>query len=135
MPLIDTLTEKFPNLDLTHRDTIHRLADRLGRGNIPADTTNGTAIPNSKGNARPLAKKATASWDETVRYPHSKRVGPYLLGKILGEGSFAKVKEAMHSVVGEKVSFRLDMYIPITQSLIMFSMAYHVKKRKNIYNI
>ena len=36
-------------------------------------------------------------------YPHTKRVGPYLLGRTIGEGSFAKVKEAMHLLVGEKV--------------------------------
>ena len=36
-------------------------------------------------------------------YPHTKRVGPYLLGRTIGEGSFAKVKEGMHLLVGEKV--------------------------------
>ncbi|XP_072018352.1 uncharacterized protein [Amphiura filiformis] len=50
-------------------------------------------------------KKKT--WDETGRYPHTKRVGPYLVGKILGEGSFAKVKEAIHSVIGEKVAIKV----------------------------
>lgn len=41
---------------------------------------------------------------EASGYHHSKRVGPYLIGRLLGEGSFAKVREAMHAVVGEKVS-------------------------------
>ena len=41
---------------------------------------------------------------EVVRnYVHSKRVENYLIGDTLGEGSFAKVKEALHELVGEKV--------------------------------
>lgn len=41
---------------------------------------------------------------EDVRsFLHHKRVGNYLLGRTLGEGSFAKVKEGMHSLTGEKV--------------------------------
>ena len=36
-------------------------------------------------------------------YSHSKRVGNYLLGKTLGEGSFAKVKEALHALTTTKV--------------------------------
>ena len=42
---------------------------------------------------------------EDVRsFLHHKRVGNYLLGRTLGEGSFAKVKEGLHSLTGEKVS-------------------------------
>ncbi|XP_072178309.1 uncharacterized protein [Diadema setosum] len=40
-------------------------------------------------------------------YSHTKRVGPYLLGRTIGEGSFAKVKEAMHVLVGEKVAIKV----------------------------
>ncbi len=36
-------------------------------------------------------------------FPHSKKVGNYLLGRTLGEGSFAKVKEGLHILTGEKV--------------------------------
>lgn len=36
-------------------------------------------------------------------YVHSKRVNNYLVGSTLGEGSFAKVKEGFHVLVGEKV--------------------------------
>jgi len=42
---------------------------------------------------------------EDIRgFLHHKRVGNYLLGRTLGEGSFAKVKEGMHVTTGEKVS-------------------------------
>lgn len=36
-------------------------------------------------------------------YTHGKTVNSYLIGSLLGEGSFAKVKEALHTLVGEKV--------------------------------
>ena len=38
-------------------------------------------------------------------YVHTKKISNYLVGSNLGEGSFAKVKEAFHVLVGEKVSF------------------------------
>jgi len=43
--------------------------------------------------------------DELLKsFPHTKRVGNYLLGRTIGEGSFAKVKEGLHVVTGEQVS-------------------------------
>lgn len=41
--------------------------------------------------------------DQTKLFSHTKRVGGYLLGKTIGEGSFAKVKLGLHIVTGEKV--------------------------------
>ena len=41
--------------------------------------------------------------DHVRGYVHHKRVNSYLVGSTLGEGSFAKVKEAFHVSVGEKV--------------------------------
>lgn len=41
--------------------------------------------------------------DDIRGYMHSKRVNNYLVGSTLGQGSFAKVKEAFHVLVGEKV--------------------------------
>lgn len=37
-------------------------------------------------------------------FPHTKQVGAYLIGRTIGEGSFAKVKEGLHVLTGEKVS-------------------------------
>lgn len=34
---------------------------------------------------------------------HTKKVGNYLIGRKLGEGSFAKVREGLHAITGEKV--------------------------------
>jgi len=53
-------------------------------------------------------------------YPHSKKVGQYLLGTTLGEGSFAKVKEALHIPTGEKVrTYGLFLlFLPFSSKLI-----------------
>ncbi|XP_067896118.1 hormonally up-regulated neu tumor-associated kinase homolog A [Heterodontus francisci] len=45
---------------------------------------------------------------ETIRnFHHTKRVGSYLIGKKLGEGSFAKVREGLHVLTGEKVAVKV----------------------------
>ncbi len=49
------------------------------------------------------AKVANVSRDELRKYAQCKRIGNYLLGRTVGEGSFAKVKEAIHTLTGEKV--------------------------------
>lgn len=36
-------------------------------------------------------------------FPHSKRVGSYLVGRMINKGSFAKVMEGLHIGTGEKV--------------------------------
>ncbi|KAG2457166.1 UBP16 hydrolase, partial [Polypterus senegalus] len=38
---------------------------------------------------------------------HSKRVGNYVIGRKLGEGSFAKVREGLHALTGEKVAVKI----------------------------
>ena len=42
--------------------------------------------------------------EDLKKFLQCKRVGNYFLGKTLGEGSFAKVKEGFHSPTGEKVN-------------------------------
>lgn len=46
-------------------------------------------------------------------FPHSKRVGSYLVGKMINKGSFAKVMEGLHIGTGEKVSA-----LSLTQQLV-----------------
>lgn len=41
--------------------------------------------------------------EELQRYLKCKRIGNYLLGKTIGEGSFARVKQGFHVLTGEKV--------------------------------
>uniref|UniRef100_A0A8C4T6P3 non-specific serine/threonine protein kinase n=1 Tax=Erpetoichthys calabaricus TaxID=27687 RepID=A0A8C4T6P3_ERPCA len=38
---------------------------------------------------------------------HNKRVGNYVIGMKLGEGSFAKVREGLHTLTGEKVAVKI----------------------------
>lgn len=77
------------------------------------------AAPGSGGGAEEAARPAAAcegsflpAWvsgvpRERLRdFQHHKRVGNYLIGsRKLGEGSFAKVREGLHVLTGEKVSF------------------------------
>lgn len=44
--------------------------------------------------------------DILKNFYHTKRVGNYLIGRKLGEGSFAKVREGLHALTGEKVRLR-----------------------------
>ncbi|KAM9840290.1 uncharacterized protein ACBR49_015692 [Aulostomus maculatus] len=40
-------------------------------------------------------------------FPHSKRVGSYLVGKMINKGSFARVMEGLHIGTGEKVAIKV----------------------------
>ena len=91
-----------------------------GGGGRAGATTNGTTLP-SNGTiiSKPVHSEkglngvaysstlpvevSTVSKELLRNFPHTKRVGQYLLGRTLGEGSFAKVKEGLHILTGEKV--------------------------------
>ncbi|KAM9332938.1 hormonally up-regulated neu tumor-associated kinase homolog A [Pholidichthys leucotaenia] len=45
--------------------------------------------------------------DVVKNFYHKKRVGNYLIGRKLGEGSFAKVREGLHTLTGEKVAVKV----------------------------
>lgn len=47
--------------------------------------------------------------DILKNFYHTKRVGNYLIGRKLGEGSFAKVREGLHALTGEKVSRKRNL--------------------------
>jgi len=53
-----------------------------------------------------LSAAAAAPRERLRDFQHTKRVGNYLIGRKLGEGSFAKVREGLHVLTGEKVSGR-----------------------------
>ena len=63
------------------------------------------------------AQVANVSREDLRRYAQCKRVGNYLLGRTVGEGSFAKVKEAIHTLTGEKVRYLLMQYTCILTCL------------------
>ncbi|XP_056419559.1 hormonally up-regulated neu tumor-associated kinase homolog A-like [Hyla sarda] len=45
---------------------------------------------------------------ETVKnFPHTKRVGNYLVGRMINKGSFAKVMEGLHIPTGQKVAMKV----------------------------
>lgn len=52
--------------------------------------------------ALPVSLSSPAA-DILKNFYHTKRVGNYLIGRKLGEGSFAKVREGLHAMTGEKV--------------------------------
>uniref|UniRef100_A0A4W3IG91 non-specific serine/threonine protein kinase n=1 Tax=Callorhinchus milii TaxID=7868 RepID=A0A4W3IG91_CALMI len=45
--------------------------------------------------------------DLAKSFPHTKRVGSYLVGKMINKGSFAKVMEGLHIPTGEKVAIKV----------------------------
>uniref|UniRef100_A0A4X2K5Z5 Hormonally up-regulated neu tumor-associated kinase n=1 Tax=Vombatus ursinus TaxID=29139 RepID=A0A4X2K5Z5_VOMUR len=47
-------------------------------------------------------------FQETAKtFPHTKQVGTYLVGKMINQGSFAKVMEGLHLPTGEKVAIKV----------------------------
>ncbi|XP_032219380.2 serine/threonine-protein kinase MARK2 isoform X3 [Nematostella vectensis] len=64
----------------------------------PSPVTNAGCLPPSV---------VHVSREELKRFLKCKRVGNYLLGKTIGEGSFAKVKQGFHVLTGEKVAVKI----------------------------
>lgn len=54
-------------------------------------------------NIPPSSLSSGLQADILRNFYHTKRVGNYLIGRKLGEGSFAKVREGLHAITGEKV--------------------------------
>ncbi|XP_062262771.1 hormonally up-regulated neu tumor-associated kinase homolog A [Platichthys flesus] len=64
--------------------------------------------PSSAGNESVLpASLGSPAADILKNFYHTKRVGNYLIGRKLGEGSFAKVREGLHALTGEKVAVKV----------------------------
>ncbi|XP_048840440.1 hormonally up-regulated neu tumor-associated kinase homolog A [Brienomyrus brachyistius] len=55
----------------------------------------------------PTSLSGSQSGDVLRNFYHTKRVGNYLIGRKLGEGSFAKVREGLHALTGEKVAVKV----------------------------
>lgn len=76
--------------------------------NNEGKTPNGAASDN----IIPASLSSPAA-DILKNFYHTKRVGNYLIGRKLGEGSFAKVREGLHALTGEKVSALRESLIKI----------------------
>ena len=94
--------ERFPGVTVTLDRTDTRALSKLVRSNteptISSIPTEDSYVP------RLPPAVATVPREDSKGYVHSKKVNNYLIGATLGEGSFAKVKESFHVLVGEKVS-------------------------------
>ncbi|XP_029555265.1 hormonally up-regulated neu tumor-associated kinase homolog A-like [Salmo trutta] len=98
---------------------------RLHGGKAPASTPEnvvpgGKAPASTPENVVPGGKAPASTPENVVPVPlgspaadilrnfyHTKRVGNYLIGRKLGEGSFAKVREGLHAMTGEKVAVKV----------------------------
>ncbi|KAJ8266666.1 hypothetical protein GJAV_G00133230 [Gymnothorax javanicus] len=58
-------------------------------------------------NVAPPPLNGSTSGDILRNFYHTKRVGNYLIGRKLGEGSFAKVREGLDATTGEKVAVKV----------------------------
>ncbi|XP_030648971.1 hormonally up-regulated neu tumor-associated kinase homolog A [Chanos chanos] len=69
----------------------------------------GVKAPTSLGtdNLLPGSLSGNPAGDILRNFYHTKRVGNYLIGRKLGEGSFAKVREGLHALTGEKVAVKV----------------------------
>uniref|UniRef100_A0A672GD19 non-specific serine/threonine protein kinase n=1 Tax=Salarias fasciatus TaxID=181472 RepID=A0A672GD19_SALFA len=81
-----------------HNDRLSAAPKYPGEGKTPNSAGNENILPASLGS--PAA-------DILKNFYHTKRVGNYLIGRKLGEGSFAKVREGLHALTGEKVAVKV----------------------------
>ena len=97
------LRERFPGVDVTLDQSIYG-GSRSSKKKKGPLTKSKTEPSLSVQQPRLPPAVANVPKDDVQGYVHSKKVNKYLIGPTLGEGSFAKVKEAFHELVGEKVS-------------------------------
>ncbi|KTF86915.1 hypothetical protein cypCar_00034662 [Cyprinus carpio] len=63
--------------------------------------------PAGTDNTPPSSLSSGLQADILRNFYHTKSVGNYLIGRKLGEGSFAKVREGLHAITGEKVAVKV----------------------------
>lgn len=105
MSVFSQATDRIPGITISLGETVNIPTDALGRHRRTSKHVRSV----SEANKLPPAVSAVPE-DHIRGYIHSKRVNSYLVGSTLGEGSFAKVKEGFHVLVGEKVSFQSSEY-------------------------
>jgi 5'-AMP-activated protein kinase catalytic alpha subunit len=70
---------------------------------MASNRVNQNVRPSSVGRSRPNVIKQQVNQNNQMR----KRVGQYLIGDTVGEGTFGKVKIAIHIPTGEKVAVKI----------------------------
>ncbi len=99
MSVFAQASERIPGISITLGDTVNISTATLTR-QYRATCKHARSVSE----ATRLPPAVTVVPVDHIRgYVHSKRVNNYLVGSTLGEGSFAKVKEGFHVLVGEKV--------------------------------
>ena len=111
MSVFAQASERIPGINITLGETV----------NVPTAmlTRHYRKHVRSVSEAEGLPPAVAAVPVEHIRgYVHNKKVNNYLVGSTLGEGSFAKVKEGFHVLVGEKVRNEAISEFTIMLSLI-----------------
>lgn len=90
---------------------VNRPRSSNGGASRPSSRVNKPAVPVQQ--SRPTSRNVPPSGGGNSAMPsgdNSKRqiVGQYMLGKTIGEGTFGKVKLAVHMPTGEKVSISFN---------------------------
>lgn len=102
-------------------NTIYNIVKNNSKDTFPVSTSNTTTTNNASNTNNSMTNGITQDTDNIIipsnflistkeiiaKFPHNKRVGHYLLGRKLGEGSFAKVKEGLHTLTGQKVAIKV----------------------------
>ena len=101
---------RFPGMDVTLDRSINvgrSSATRTSRSGSHGSTDASVQLPQHEPRPERTSRLppavANVPKEDLRGYLHSKKVNHYFVGSTLGEGSFAKVKEAFHVLVGEKV--------------------------------
>ena len=85
----------------------HALSSQGGGHNKPAKESK-TAVNKTISDANQIKVEAKKRAAEVKLLPNERKVGQYVLGKSIGEGTFGKVKLGRHITTGEKVTNSLQ---------------------------
>ena len=81
----------------------HALSSQGGGHNKPPRESK-TAVNKTISDANQIKVEAKKKAAEVKLLPNERKVGQYVLGKSIGEGTFGKVKLGRHITTGEKVT-------------------------------
>ena len=105
----------------------HALSSQEGVGEDGKPLEKSTAAVNKTiSDANQIRVEAKKKAAEVKLMPNERKVGQYILGKSIGEGTFGKVKLARHITTNEKVTITVDdFYSSFFVQLINLNSVYH----------